>query len=149
MQIFMDGSGIEGKIGVAATTVDKKDGRKMLRYRLGQKGHHTVYEAELVGIILATHMARKKGKLKKLSIYTDNQATIKALKDKTNTPRTYLIQHIITAFKRLHKKNKDLQIELRWVPGHEGVIGNKKADEGAKKAAKEGSSQERDLPKEL
>lgn len=94
MQIFTDGSGIDGRIGAAATTMDRKEGRKTLRYRMGKKGHHTVYEAELVGIILATHLAHKRNKIKKLTIYTDNQATIKALKDEGNKPRSYLTTHI-------------------------------------------------------
>lgn len=47
---------------------------------------------------------------------------------------------------------KDWQLERHckvkfiWTPGHEGIEGNEKADEEAKRAAKEGSSARKDLP---
>ncbi|KAF9521911.1 hypothetical protein CPB83DRAFT_751457, partial [Crepidotus variabilis] len=34
-----------------------------------------------------------------------------------------------------------------WTPGHEGLVGNERADEEARKASEEGSSRERLLPK--
>ncbi len=95
----MDGSGIEGKVGAVAMTKDKNGKRITLGYRLGNKGHHTIYRAELVGIILATHMAMKKQRLKKLTIHKDNQAAIQALKNSTNKPQSYLTKHIISTIK--------------------------------------------------
>lgn len=38
-----------------------------------------VYEAELVGIILALHLANDRKKIRRLIIFTDNQAAIKVL----------------------------------------------------------------------
>jgi RNase H len=46
----------------------------------------------------------------------------------------------------IHKAKPDLELELAWVPGHEGVEGNERADEEAKKAAEGECSHERDLP---
>src|ERR1700720_2935178 len=42
-----------------------------------------------------------------------------------------------------------MRLTLRWVPGHEGVKGNKEADELAKEAVEEGSSDRKDLPAPL
>lgn len=59
----MDGSGIEGRVGAVAT-MRNKDGRwTAIKYNLGAEEHHMVYEAELVGIILALHLANNRRKI--------------------------------------------------------------------------------------
>lgn len=102
-----------------------------------------------MGIILATHLTHKIQKLWKITIYTDNQTAIKALEDISNKPRSYLLHHIIQVFKQLHKKHKELSIEIQWVLGHKGIVGNEKENEGAKKAAREGLSEKNELPMTL
>lgn len=94
-------------------------------------------------------MVGKKQQLKKLTIYIDNQVAIMSLKNSTKKPCSYFIKHIIKVIKQLHKKHKDLTIKIRWVPGHKGILGNEKADKGAKKAVRMGSSVEQELPKVL
>ena len=46
-------------------------------------------------------------------------------------------------------KHKGLDILVKWMPGHMGIEGNKKADEEAKKVAREGSSPSHKLPAPL
>lgn len=79
IHIYMDGSGIENKNGAAATTKDRTGKRTSLRYQLGNVSHHTVYEAEIVGLILVTNLANKRNKLWKLILFSDNQAAIKTI----------------------------------------------------------------------
>jgi ribonuclease HI len=43
----------------------------------------------------------------------------------------------------LKKKHSGIRLEIKWVPGHQGVDGNEQADEQAKKAITEGSSKQR------
>jgi hypothetical protein len=45
--------------------------------------------------------------------------------------------------------NHNLQITLKWIPGHKGAEGNEKADELAKKAITDGSSAANRLPRYL
>lgn len=149
LHIYTDGSGIDNEIGAAATTVPPKGTRKTLRYYLGNANQHTVFEAELIGLILATKIANDAKNLRKLDLLIDNQAAIKALEDDTATARSYLIPILIKALERLKAKNKRLCTTIRWVPGHEGVMGNEVADEEAKKAAKSGSSPAKSLPRFL
>lgn len=82
LHIYTDGSGIKGRIGPAATMRDKTGRWISLRYGLGTTAQHTVYEAELTGIILALHMANGIKNWRRLSIFTDNQAAILSMKGK-------------------------------------------------------------------
>ncbi len=56
LHIYTDGSGIDGKIGVAPVMRDRSGRWIALRYGLGTTGQHAVYEAELTGMILAVHI---------------------------------------------------------------------------------------------
>ena len=80
IQIFSDGSGSKGNIGAAAVTL--QDG-PALRHRLGKDSKHTVFEGEIIGVILAlsileTHSAAL--------IALDNQAVIQALQNNRSQP---------------------------------------------------------------
>ena len=56
IKIFSDGSGFKEKIGAAAIRPDTQD---VLYYQLGSSRWHTVFEAELVGILLALKLIDK------------------------------------------------------------------------------------------
>jgi hypothetical protein len=56
IQIFMDGSALEGKVGAAAVLMRKGRHTQTLRFHLGPESEHTVHEAELVGILLGLHI---------------------------------------------------------------------------------------------
>ena len=76
--VYSDGSGRDGKIGAAAVYT-AANGRKQVRRRyLGPDTKHTVYEAELTGIMLALDIARGVRWTKQVYIMLDNQAAIKA-----------------------------------------------------------------------
>ena len=60
-KVFTDGSDIDGGVGAAAILF--KDGQRQgtLRAYLRAMASHMVYEAELVGILLAAHLLRTEG----------------------------------------------------------------------------------------
>lgn len=146
MHVYTDGSGIEGKVGAAAATRDRSGRWKTIKYELGTLEQHTVYEAKLIGMLLAIHMANSVKNLRKLTIYTDNQAAIKVLEDSAHGTQSYLTDHLNKSCEQLKKRRKGATVDIRWVPGHEGMIGNEKVDVEAKEAALQGSSPAKSLP---
>ena len=56
--IYTDGSGYKGQIGALAIVFTNGKKTSALRYRLGPIREYTVFEGELVAIILGFHLAR-------------------------------------------------------------------------------------------
>ena len=56
--MYSDGSGIDGQVGEAAVLFRRNREPKVLRFHLGTATDHTVYEAELIGLMLALHLLR-------------------------------------------------------------------------------------------
>ncbi|PVF92119.1 hypothetical protein CPB86DRAFT_677501, partial [Serendipita vermifera] len=98
----------------------------------------SIYEGEIVGIILALHLlnnckeAQKPGT--RLSISLDNQSSITALTNQESKPSHALLDKAHDAIAQTSKKLKR-RIPFYWVPGHMGATGNEEADELAKQAA--------------
>lgn len=174
-RIYCDGSGFEGGIGAAAVLYQGPRLVKSLKYYLGPKSKHTVYEAEGVGITLGLHMlANLKSELADTVIIgVDSQATIKSLKNQRSHAGQYILDHIHDSAETLHEKQDSIQhkeqkaaakrkkrrwkgrkrgvidLQIQWVPGHMDFAPNERADEEAKKAAQGKSSDKKDLPKFL
>jgi len=71
-----------------------------------------------------------------VTIATDNQATILALNNRKQQPGSYLHNEANKMMGKIKRKWPTVDITLRWIPGHEGLEGNEKADEEAKEATK-------------
>ena len=91
VKIYLDGSMHDGNVGAAAVLVRNGKMAKVLHYHLGPASKHTVFEAELVGILMGLHLIDKtvKGSIT-FKIGVDNQAAIKALSSKFSKPGQYL-----------------------------------------------------------
>ena len=77
INVYMDGSRIEGQIG--ATAVLYCDGvlKRKMRMRLGSEKHHTVFEEEGIGLILGMELIREEEVADRMvSIGIDNVAAI-------------------------------------------------------------------------
>ncbi|KAE8217039.1 hypothetical protein CF319_g8779 [Tilletia indica] len=139
---FTDGSRVEGKVGAAALN---ERTRQVSQLHLGPDVHHTVYEAELQGILLALLAADQNNiPLFQISIAVDNQAAILAL---SCPPRRQSGQHLLlqihAAVGELRAKHRWCSVRLLWCPGHEGVEGNEAVDKLAQETAKRGTEGER------
>ena len=151
VKIYSDGSAHDGEVGAAVVLT--RDGKtiKSLRYYLGPTSEHTVFEAELIGIILGLYLIETETKANTTyAIGIDNQAALKALSSKFSKPGQYLAAEAYQLAAKLRKsKGKKYSLTLRWTAGHMGIPGNEEADEEAKKAAEGRISEEQQLPKLL
>jgi ribonuclease HI len=101
---FTDGSGYEEKIGAAAILMVNGMELKTLRYRLGHETEHTVYEAEMLAVLLALHLISQVARrLKRITIGLDNQATLLGLRNQRSKPSHYLLD-------KIHDALEDLQV---------------------------------------
>lgn len=137
--VYSDGSGRDGKIGAAAVYKERNGRWQTRRKLLGEASTHTVYEAELVGIHLALDIAKGIRYTSEVVIMADNQAAIKATTHQKASPGQQLVESIQKAIEEL-KKKRGIAIKIVWVPGHQDIEGNKKADKEAEKAINEGDS---------
>ncbi|KAI0083096.1 hypothetical protein BDY19DRAFT_998865 [Irpex rosettiformis] len=150
-RIYSDGSDIEGSVGAAAVMYIKqkrKERKTVLRYYLGTSEQHTVYEAELVGLLLALHLLKQVcTRIAGTAVIAlDNKAAILAARLPKSGPAHYLLDEFHKALLSLKAQHNDLNLTVRWVLGHVGIDGNEEADIEAKLAAHNHSSKREDLP---
>ena len=117
IKIFSDGSGIEENIGAAAVLYCFQDGRTtkwVLRYCLGPETRHMVYEGEVVGGIMAQELLHKEvhGFGRHVSMYIDNQASIKSTQSIKPAPGHYLVDILHNKVSRSKKEFRNLNITI-------------------------------------
>jgi ribonuclease HI len=150
-KVYTDGLGIEGRIGASAVLFYRGEERASLRLCLGDTTHHTVFEGEGAGGILALALLRKQRNVEgPVTIIVDSQPAIKATANATSTPSHWIWDawHVYaTVFAKKHPR---AIVTIRWAPGHIGIAGNERADEEAKRAAQhDDSSSQAAIPKAL
>jgi ribonuclease HI len=151
IKIYSDGSAHNSKVGAAAIMTKNSKTTRILHYHLGSVEEHTVFEAELAGILMGLYMIEMnpKGNVS-YAIGVDNQAALKALASKFSKPGQYLAAEALRATARLRKtKGKKYLLTLRWTAGHTGIPGNEEADVKARKVAEGATSDAANLPKTL
>jgi ribonuclease HI len=153
VRVYTDGSSHSGKVGAAAVLCRPGRPDRVLRAHLGKDEHHTVYEAELVGILLGLHLIKTERKCRRVKcvVSADNQAAVQALRTELTRPGQHLAAEILIAAEQIlnSKKSRDFGLTFRWIAGHSGITGNEKADKEAKLAAEGNSSDKPDLPRYL
>ena len=110
-KVYCDGSGFEGGAGAAAVLYKGNREIKSLRLYLGPTTEHTVYESELVGLLLALCLLTKLTcqLLHTVIIGLDNQAAIRALNNQQSKPASYILDQIHTAAENLQQRQDRLQ----------------------------------------
>ena len=66
-------------------------------------------------------------------MFTDNQAAILSTRRPKSQSGQYILRRIWDLYSQL--SSEGVQVEIRWIPSHEGVPGNKAVDDLAKRAA--------------
>ena len=156
VQVYSDGSAINGKVGAAAILLRAGRATCTLHFHLGAEDKHTVHEAELVGILLGLQLisTERKGRTS-FALGSDNQAAIKAFKSNFRSPGHHIAREALQLAHQIQNKNKKKKkkskyaLTLRWTAGHEGIEGNKIVDREAKRAAEGRTSDHSLLPPSL
>ena len=94
-------------------------------------------------------LIRKEVNVRKTSIGIDNQSGITAVISIRPTPSHYIWDLFHNRIHAAIQKHINLEIVIRWMPGHIGIEGNEAADKEAKRAVQEGSSPDDQLPAAL
>lgn len=139
---FSDGSLIPD-VGVAAAALHLPTGI-LSPANLGDPTHHTVYEAELVGIRMAANMAfSHRTRLQDSHwFFIDNQPSIRALTQPLRpSPGLMLRQRAVNSFAKLINLSPTASVTLVWCPAHVGIHENEEVDEAAKAATTAGAPQ--------
>jgi ribonuclease HI len=158
IRVYSDGSLYKNGVGAAASLYVSSCLRKSLSLHLGSALQHTVYEAELVGILLGLHLLHSLSRqLCNPILCVDNQAAIRALLNQKPHPGHYLLDLLHDAASKLKSKECGKQsgiadnflLQVVWTPGHEGIPENEHVDSLAKEVAQGFSSPGHSLPPSL
>jgi hypothetical protein len=84
IKIYMDRSSHDGNVRAAAILRREGNPDRALKFHLGSADHHTVYKAELIGILMGLHLIKtEKCSRVKCVINIDNQAALKVVTSPT------------------------------------------------------------------
>jgi ribonuclease HI len=135
--IYTDSSAHNSQVGAAAILKQLGKQRRVLYYHLGTTEEHTVYKAELVGLLLGLQLIKtEQAGSVPIVLGVDNQAVIKAIQLELMHPRQHLaVMFLHTTLQIKGKHSTKYSLTLQWTAGHVGIPGNKEADMEARKAA--------------
>jgi ribonuclease HI len=137
LAIYSDASALKDGtgIGVGLVAYDyAQDAQEVFTQILNIGENQIVYNGELEGLALAFEYAAKVATpLQEIRVHADNQAAIYRLHTPSDKPAQTWQLRCIKACKEVISKGAT--ISIFWVPGHEDVTGNERADALAKQAA--------------
>jgi ribonuclease HI len=135
IEIYTDGSKINGKVGAAAIICKNGHDIKKLKYKL--QDHCSNNQAEQIAIFKALEEIEKiqetSNKDKTLIIFTESKITMDLLRN--SFKHSSIIESIRHKTKRLRGQN--WTVHFRWVKARNGIQGNELVDQLAKEAAED------------
>ena len=112
VKLYANGSSIDGGVGAAAVLFINDNPQQSLQHYLGPEKHHTVYEAELVGLTLAAALLQQLDFLEDASIAIDNQVAITAMTNHRSTPGQQLTDFFLNQMTEIARWHWGIPIEI-------------------------------------
>ena len=104
VQVFTDGSALDGKVGVAAILTREGKPPCVLHLTLGPKSKHTVHKVELVGILLRMHLiSAESHRNTTFTLGVDNQVAISTFHSTLRNPGHHLARETLQIANRMQK----------------------------------------------
>src|SRR4030095_11114523 len=110
--------------------------RLVISTLVGDDLQYNVYTAELTAIHIA--LSQWKSSISQYltcRIYADAQNAAKSIVNPQKQSGQSFIKPILDLIDSLVQPSTHRKLEIVWIPGHHGIVGNEQADENAKKAA--------------
>jgi hypothetical protein len=82
-------------------------------------------------------------------MYIDSQAVIQATTSNKPAPEHYLLDEVHKQYRIVQKIHSNMEMKIRWSPGHSDIPGNEAADKAARRAAEGNTTAMRHLPRLL
>jgi len=149
VRVYTDGSGLGGEIGAAAVLYRGETEKGQKRYHLGTIEEHTVYEGECMRVLLGLELMKQQRNIRNVNMYIDSQAVIQAATSNKPAPGHYLLDEVHKQYCIVRKMHGNMDMIVRWSPGHSGIPGNEAADKAAREAAEGNTTTMRHLPRLL
>src|SRR5579859_7940913 len=104
------------------------------QWYLGKSSESMVYARELEAIHMAVTHAKDLTQTES-RIFSDSQPAIKSLAKPKRQSGQAIIERILDEIDALYLTTPSYAMQIEWVPGHVGIVGNEKGDQAAKSAA--------------
>jgi ribonuclease HI len=138
---YSDGSCINNGVGAAAEMYCNGTLTSSATFFLGPETEHTVFESELIGILMALGMILQTDTSTTSAVIgLDSQAAIRATFLHHSASASYILDHITQSIDDLIAQRPNFSLRLQWIPGHVGITQNESVDAKAKTAAEGRSS---------
>ena len=122
VKVFADRSCIEGGVGAVAVLYREGIEKRLIRKHLGMESEHTVFEAEVVGLILAAKLVQAERGVSSAMLGADNQAALKAMRRTKGASGQHLVDCFHEQVDLAQWRHPGARIVLRWTPGHMGMV---------------------------
>lgn len=127
--VYSDGLRIDGKNTAAAAWCENN--KHFYTHQLGKESEYGIFEAEFKGFTLALTLAKHsfQATTQQITIVLDNQGVVQDMANKKTTSRALTHKRqAINIIKNIEGLAPNINIMLRWCPGHRGIPGNEQAD---------------------
>lgn len=115
-RIYSDGSDCDRGVGASAVLYSPGVLEPVvLQYHLGPSERHSVYKAEIVGLILGIHLLIHLLSISMSSAAADNTACLLAIQNRRPHPAHYLIDRLLGSLDSLQCRHPGARLTFRWV----------------------------------